>query len=191
MTVLVQQPLFDQLVHTFQRQIGVDGPGTVSQQQGEMMHVPRVGSLQNNADGRAAAGIDEVMLQRRHRQQGRNGHVVLIHAPVGQDQDIGPILVRPVTGHEQVIQRPFQRLSPIIQNGNIRHPQGLLLGAADAQKVGIRQDRLFQPQHGAVFRLVLQKVAIAAHVHRRIGDDLFPNGVDRRVGDLCEKLPEI
>ena len=155
------------------------------------MHVPRVGSLQNNADGRAAAGIDEVMLQRRHRQQGRNGHVVLIHAPVGQDQDIGPILVRPVTGHEQVIQRPFQRLSPIIQNGNIRHPQGLLLGAADAQKVGVGQDRLFQPQHGAVFRLILQKVAIAAHVHRRIGDDFFPNGVDGRVSDLCEKLPEV
>ena len=190
-TVLVQQPLFDQLIDAFQRQIGVDGSSAVAQQQGEMMDVPRVGCFQNHADGRAAAGIDEMMLQRRHCQQGRNRHMVFIHSPVGQDKHVGPVLVGPVAGHEQMIQRPFDGLGPVIQNGDIRYPQGFLLCAADAQKVSVGQNGLFQPQHGAVLRLVLQQVAVAAHVYRRIGDDFLPNGVDRRVGDLREELPEI
>ena len=45
--ILVQQTLLDQLIHAFQRQIRVDRPRAVAQQQREVVHVPRLRRLQH------------------------------------------------------------------------------------------------------------------------------------------------
>ena len=191
MAVLVQQALFDQLIHALERQIRVDRPGAIAQKQRKVVHVARVGGLKKHADRRAPPGADQMLLQRGHRQQRGNGHVVFIHAPVGQNQHVRAVLVGAVAGHEQVVERVLQRLAAVVQHRDPRHVQGLLVGALDAQQVGIGQDGLFQAQHGAILRPVLKQVPVAAHVHRRVGDDLLADGVDGRVGDLCEQLPEV
>ena len=56
MAVLVQQPFLDQLVHALERQVRVDRPRAVAQKQREVVHIPRVGGLQDHADRRAPPG---------------------------------------------------------------------------------------------------------------------------------------
>ena len=107
--VLVQQVLVDELPDGFVGQVGVYGAGTVAQQGGEMMHVPRLAALQNDGDGGALFRADEVLLQGRHGQEGGDGHVVFVDAPVREDDDVGPLPVDPVAADEKMVQRPLQR----------------------------------------------------------------------------------
>ena len=46
-------------------------------------------------------------------------------------------------------------------------------------------------QHAAVFGVLLQQIAVFAHIDGGGGHDLFAQRVDGRVGDLGEHLPEI
>ena len=46
-------------------------------------------------------------------------------------------------------------------------------------------------QQAAVFRAILQQIAIASHVHRGVGDNGFTRGIDGRVGDLGKHLLEV
>ena len=61
-----------------------------------------------------------MLLQGGDRQQGRDGHVVLVDAPVGEDQDVGPVPVGPVRLQKQVVDGPLQGRVLIIDDGNHR-----------------------------------------------------------------------
>ena len=66
--VLVQQALLDELHNGLLRQIGVNGPGAVAQQGGKVVDVPGLGGLQQDGDGGALLGADQVLLHGGYRQ---------------------------------------------------------------------------------------------------------------------------
>ena len=72
------------------------------------MDVPGLGALQNDGDGGALFRSDQMLLQGADRQQGRNGHMVFIHAPVGENQDVGPVLIGPVHVDKEPVQGVLQ-----------------------------------------------------------------------------------
>ena len=181
----------DQLADAGVGQIGVDGPGAVTQQRGEVVDVPGLGALQDHGDGRALLGADQVLLQGRHGQQGGNGHVVLVHAPVREDDDIGPVAVGPVAVDEEMVQGLFQGRIFIIENGDGLHPEARSVHGLDLHQVQVGEDGVVDLEDVAVLRAVLEQVAVGAHIDRGIGDALLADGVDGRVGDLGEHLLEV
>ena len=90
-----QQPLADHVVHRFEGEIRVDRPRAVTDQQREMMHFARLAGFQHQTDPRARAFPDQMMMQPGHGQQGGNGRHLLVHAAIGQNQNIGSRLDLP------------------------------------------------------------------------------------------------
>ena len=189
--VLFHQALVDQLADHLMGQIGVDRPRAEAQQRGEVVNVAGLAALQNDGNGGALLGAHQMLLQRRHRQQRRDGHMVFIHAAVGQDQDVGAVAVGAVAADEQPVQRTVQRRGLVIQQRDGLHREAGALHVLDLHQIGVAEDRAFQLQHGAVFRLFHQQVAVGADIYRGVGDDLFADGVDGRIGDLREELLEV
>ena len=117
--------------------------------------------------------------------------MVLVNIPVGQDQDVGPVTVGPVHVHKQTVDGLFQIGVLVVADGDGLHLEAQHLHGLDLQKVGLGEDGVVDFQDLAVVGVLLQQVALRAHVHRGGGDYLFPQRVDGRVGDLGEHLFEI
>ena len=77
-------------------QIGVDGPRRRSPAGWRSGVRPAARRSPGSAPWRCACVVrTRYLLTAPHRQQGGDGHMVLVHAPVGEDQDVGPVLGRP------------------------------------------------------------------------------------------------
>ena len=189
--ILVQCPVLDHVADALLGQIRVDGTGAIAQQRCEMVHIPGLAALQNDGHGGTLLGDDQMLMYRSHCQQGRNGLMVLIHTPVCQDQDIGPVSVGTVDLHVQAIQCPLQVGVIIIGNGDLGHLEALYLHIFDFQNVRVGQDRVVHLQHLTVFRPLLQQVAVLPDVNGGGSDDLLTNGINGRVGYLSKQLFEI
>ena len=50
-----------------------------------MVHLPGLPRLQDHGHGRAPFRLHQVLMDGGHRQQGGDGHMVFIYAPVGED----------------------------------------------------------------------------------------------------------
>ena len=189
--VLVQQPLPDQLADGLMGQIGVDGAGAVAQQGREVVDLPGLGALQDEGQGGALFGPDQVLGDRRHRQQAGDGHMVLVDVPIGQDDDVGPFLIGPVHLQEHPVDGLFQAGVLVVVDRDGGHLEAGHIHVFDLEQVGLGQDGVVHLEHLAVFGLVLQQVAVGAHIDAGGGDHLFPDGVDGRVGHLGEHLLEV
>ena len=189
--VLVQQAVGDEAVDGLIDQIGVDGPGSVAQEGGEVVDLPGLGGLQHDGHRGALLGADQVLLDGRDRQQGRDGHVVLVHPPVGEDDDVGPLAPGPVHRHEESVQGLLEGGVFVVEDGNCLHLEAGFFHAPDLHQVGGGEDGVVDLEDPAVLRPLLQQVAVVPQIDGGVGDDLLPDGVDGRVGDLGEELLEV
>lgn len=92
----------------------------------------------------------------------------------------------PVALNEKLRERAVERGVLIIEQGN-----GFNLKARPAQRPNFHQilrgeNGVADFQHIAVFRLLFQKVAIGPDINVGIGNHLFADGIDRRIGYLGE-----
>ena len=117
--------------------------------------------------------------------------MVFVDAAVGEDQDVRAVFVGAVAGDEQAVERAVERLALVVEDRDGRRAERLRPRRADAQQVGVGEDRLVEPQHGAVLGRILEEVAVGTDVDGRVRDDLLADGVDRRIRDLREHLPEV
>ena len=189
--ILVKQPLFDQLPDGFQSQIGIHRAGPVSQKGCEMMYLPGLSGFQDQGKGGLLLGVHQVLMDRGHSQKRGNGHMVFIHAPVREDQDIGAVFVSLIHLHEKAGKGSLKPGALIISDGHRRHLKSLLLHVFDLQKVRAGQDRILNLQYLAVVRRLLQQVPVFPCIDRGAGDDLLPDGVNGRIGHLGKQLFKI
>ena len=68
-----------------ERQVGVDGLGAIASQQGEMMNFAGLSGLDDQTDLGPEPAADQVVMHGRGGQQRRNGYVLGIHVPIGDD----------------------------------------------------------------------------------------------------------
>ena len=189
--ILVQQTLVDELGNGVVGQIGVDGAGTVAQQGGKVVHLVGLGTLKDEGHGRALLGADEVLGHGRNGQQAGDGNMVLVNVAVREDDDVGTVLVGAVHLQEDAVDGLFQAGVLIVIDG---HRGGLEAGhvhVLDLEQIGAGQDGVLHLEHLAVLGLVLQQVAVGTHIDAGGGDHLLTDGIDGRVGDLCEPLLEV
>ena len=77
-----QQSAALRIFERLNRQIRIHRAGAVADQQAEVMDLARFAGFHHQRHLRARAFADQVMMQRRKRQQRRDRRVILIHAPV-------------------------------------------------------------------------------------------------------------
>ena len=69
---VLQHPFVDHVIQTLEGQVRIDGLGTIADQQTEVVHLTRLSRLEHQACTGASARADEVMMEARCGQQGRN-----------------------------------------------------------------------------------------------------------------------
>ena len=117
--------------------------------------------------------------------------MVLINVAVGQDDDIGPVLVGAVHFQEDPVNGLFQAGVLVVVDGHRGHLEARHVHVLDLEQVGGGQNGVVDFQHLAVFRLVLQQVAVGAHIDAGGGDHFFADRVNGRVGHLGKPLLEV
>ena len=189
--ILVQQSLFNELPDGLQRQVRVHRTGPVSEQRCKMMDLPWLSGLQDEGHGRLLLRLHQILMDRRHRQKGRDRHMVLVHTTVGQDQDIGSVPVCLVHLYAQMLQGAFQLRAFIINDRHFRHTESVPVKILDLQHICIGKDRILDLQHLAVLRFLFDQIAVFPHIDRRPCDNLLTDRIDGRIGHLGKELLKV
>ena len=189
-----EHPLLDHVVDRLKGQVRVDGSDAVAQQHGKVVHLAGLARLQHQGDAGPGGGTDQVVMQAGNGQQGRNGGILLVHPPVGQDQHGRAGLDEPDGGAEQAFQRffhPFGAVSSLEEQGQGGGLEPRLVEVTQLFKLFIGEDRLLQPDHPGAGGRRLQQVGLRTDPDQGRGDDLLANRIDGGIGDLGEELLEI
>ena len=117
--------------------------------------------------------------------------MVFVDVPVGQDDDVGALLVGTVHLQEHPVDGLFQAGVLVVVDGDGGHLEARDVHVLDLEQVGLGEDGVVDLQHLAVLGLVLQQVAVGPDVDAGGGDNLLTDGVDGGVGDLGEHLLEV
>ena len=171
-----------------QRQIRVDGAGTIAQQSRKMMYFSRLSGFQDNGKRGSLFGLDQMLMYGRDSQQGRNRHMILIHAPVCQDQDVGAVPVYSVHFHKQVLDSSLKLCIFIVGDRYFHNLKTVYLHIFNLQHIRICQDRMLDLEHLAVDRLLIEQVAVFSYIDGRRGNDFLTDRIDRRVRHLGKQL---
>jgi hypothetical protein len=194
----LHHPQPDLVVDGLEGQVGVHGAGAVAHQQREVVDLARLARLQHQPDPGAGALGQEVVLHRRHRQQGGDGRVLLVVAAVGEDDDVVPLGDGLGAAVAEVLDRLAQAGAAVA--GLEQHGQGdgleavravLAVEVADLLQLRVVEDRRGESQLVAALRERLEQVALGAGGRLDAHDDLLPDGVHRGVGHLGEELLEV
>ena len=189
--VLIHQTAVNHVIQGIQCQIRIDCTCTEAQQGCEMMYFTRLCSFDDQRNCSILSGTYQIGFQCSHCQQRRDRQVVVIDTTVGQNQNRCTLGVCFLCLLIQVFNGIMERNVLGIQHGNVCGFQSVNVHAADLHHVQIGENRVVDFQYTAVPFVFFQNVAGYAQINGGIGDDRFPNGVDRRVGDLCEHLLEV
>ena len=146
--VLIQDTPVYELGDALVSQIGIDSPGAVAKDGGELVHVPGLTAFQDDGDSGPLLCPDQVLLHGGDSQEGGDGHMVLIHAPVGEDDDVGPLRVGPVAADKELVQRLLKRGVLEIEKGDHSH------------HVHTGEDGVLHLQHSTVAARLLQQVSV-------------------------------
>ena len=125
--VLVQKPGLNELADGLMGQIRIDRTGAVSEKCCKMVHFPRLAALQYHGHGRPLLRAHQMLLQSGYCQKGRYRHVVLVHLPVRQNQDIRTFADHTVHFHEKVLDGLFKACIFIVGDRDLRYLEPLHL----------------------------------------------------------------
>ena len=97
------------------------------------MYLPGFAGLQNQCHTGSLLRAHQVLVQGGHRQQGRNGHMVLIHTSVGQNQNVHSVPVGTVHLHKEPVNSALQTGVLVVSNGNHLNLEALRLHILNLQ----------------------------------------------------------
>ena len=80
-----------------------------------MVHIARLCAFEDDGDRGALLRAHQILLHGGDRQQRRDGDMVLIHAAVGEDEDVRARVIRLVTGDEKPVERKRERGIFVVQ----------------------------------------------------------------------------
>src|SRR5664279_67137 len=73
------------VVDRLEREVGIDGAGAIPDEETEMVGLARIAGFEDQADPGAGAGSHEVVVDRGDGEERRDRRILLVVAPVGQD----------------------------------------------------------------------------------------------------------
>ena len=117
--------------------------------------------------------------------------MVFVYATVRENQNVCTVFVCFIYFHKETVNGTVKSGTLIISNRNNCYFKPFYVHVFDFQHVCIGQDRMIDFQYLAVFRLFMKQVSIFSDIDSCTGNDLFTDGIDWRIGNLCKKLFEI
>ncbi|GJD02058.1 hypothetical protein ColKHC_10883 [Colletotrichum higginsianum] len=194
--LLLDELLAVQLQNALHGEVGVDGIGTVTEEDTHVVNLAGLGSLDNNGGQRTPLVADQVVMNHTGREQGGNGYAVLGGLAVGEDNDA--VLVLDGGGRlvADVVEVALVAVSALAlgegQVDDLDSPLRVNAGhVLDGVELGDREDRTGQQETAALGAVHLEQVALRTDVTLERHDDRLADGVDGRVGDLGEELAEV
>ena len=175
-------------------EVRIHGPGSIADQAGEVMHIARLAGFHDEADFGPRAVAHQVMVDGRDAKEAWNRRPFFVDTAIAQDQklvaffnrlgclsteivDCCPEPLRPL-GHPE---EHLERLALKMRIGDL----------ADLLEIGIRQNRLFDPDAAAGLRMLIHQIRLGPDAGRQRHDQFFADRIDRRIGHLGEQLLEI
>ena len=183
------RPLAGHLGEGLERDVRVDGARAVAEEEGYLAHVPRLAGLDDDADLRAKALTDEVVMQARSRQEAGYGGVLGVDVAVGQDDDGTSIGDGVGSGLAEGVHGAFEGAGAV--SGPKDGRQGGRLGVsvlygADLCKLCVGQNGSVELELAALIGSFVEQVALAADERLDGGDKLLAYRVEGRIADLSE-----
>ena len=129
--VLVEHAQLDHLADALVRQVRIDRAHAEAEERRDLVDVPGLAALQDQRHGRALLRAYKVLLYAGDREQGGDGHMVLVHAPVREDDDVGPLGSCAVHCDVQLVQRPFQGSVLVVKQGDRLRAEARLVQIPD------------------------------------------------------------
>ena len=187
-------PLADQLFDRLERQIRVDGPGAIAEEQRHVVHLPRFARLDDQPASCSCALAHQVVMDAGGRQQTRDRHMLGVHPAVREHKERVAGLDRLAGLTTQLVHRSLEPRRPAagVEQHRQRHPAQRRVGAVpQLRQLLVVEDRVVDAHLVTGFRLRFQQVPLRAQGRAHVGDELLPDRVERRVGDLGEQLLEV
>ena len=189
-----QQAAALQVVQRLDGKIRIDGAGAVSDQQREMHHLAGLAALDDDRDLGARLLPHQAIVNRGHRQQAGDRGVGWIDAAIGNDEQRIAGIYGKRSARAKVVERVLQTglaVGSAEQCGQCGGQQVARRNTAQLFQIAIGQNGMRQLERVAVFRRLIEDVALRADVADQRHHQLFANGIDGRIGDLREELLEV
>ena len=175
---------------------GAHGAGAIADQAGHVMGAPALGRVHHQGGLQAQAEVEQVVVHRAHRQQGRQrggggADPSLRTGPVGEHQDLAAGAHRDLGLTAQAIEGGAEGGRTVRdrhQGGEGAQGKPLLCEGGQFRLV---ENRTVEVQHGGGRGLRTQGRPPLAQVHLQAHHQLLAQRIDRRVGDLGEALLEV
>ena len=188
--VFLDLTTLDEVVQNGKCHIGTQCRSTIAQQQRSMHGLMNLARLHNQSGLNTLAHTDQIVMHCTHSQKARDGHVLFIHITVSQDDVVVAFVNRLLGTFAELVERSFQVIGE--EHRQLDGIEALVADIAQDIKLRIVQYRMWQTHHFAVCLVGSQNTC--SHTSDIFGQrhhQLLTNGVDGRVGYLCELLAEV
>ena len=196
--VALEHPLAQLVVDGLEGQVGIHGAGAVANEGAVVVYLAGLPGLQHETDLLAGAGPQQVVLDRGDAEQGGNGRVRGVVAPVREDQDVVALGDGLAAGAAQVLDGLAQALAAGLSleqhgqgDGVEAARAGTAVQAADLLELAVQQDGRGQLKVQGRRGHGLQQVALRADGGVHGQHDALAVRVHRGIGDLREELLEV
>ncbi len=178
----------------------VDHPGAGGDDHRQAVHVEHVAGVEHEVGATAQAGLGERGVdgaRGEDRRDGQSGRFVEARRGVGQHDDLGARPGRVEGGRREPVQRSLEPgLARGGGPGGVEPADRAVRGAgprADRveEPVEVDDDRAADPDRRGAGRHAAQEGRPPTELHLEVHDRALALGIDRRVGDLGERLPEV
>ena len=175
-------------------QIRVDRAGAKPDQDGKVMGLPDIARLDDQGGLAAQSFADEVVVYGTQGQERGKRGVVVVGVAVGQNQDVGPVAGE-VFGcgadvFDSGLEASFLAVGPEDNIYGAGFKAGVV-GVFDAREVFVAEDRAVEVDEARPFGVESDVGGRSAQHGENRHHAALPDGVDGRVGDLCEELFEV
>ncbi len=198
--VLLYLTFLDEVVENGVGHVRTECGCTVAQQQGGMHHLAYLSALHNQCGLHTLADIDEVVVDGTHRQQRRDGDVVVVDVAVGED-DVVVALIHAlfcvVAEFGDGLTKGFARmlgatLGRFERDAQLLGVEALIADVLQNVELTVGQDGVGQTHHLTVGLVGIEDArAHATDVFGKTHHQLLADRVDGGVGDLSELLAEV
>ncbi len=174
--------------------VRVDRISAVADKDSKMMHLAGFSRLKHQRHARTRSPADKMMMQPCARQHRRDRNGLFSGTTVRQHKNIIPLGNSFVSTDKKIVHGLIKGVRPIRFLEKDRHAHGLEIRGIDMRhllQLPVQKDRPRQTQTTGVGRCFRKDIALRAKIHVLGHDHFFTDGVNRRIGNLGEKLLKI
>ena len=175
-------------------EIGIDGAGSVADEQRIVHDLARLAGFDDERDLGAGLLADQVVVNRGEREQARDGRVVFVDAAIGNDDQGVAGFDGERRAAAEAVERALEAFFAVLGGEERGQGGGEQVAGGDAAQfleIAIGEDGVRQRSVWQCSRRFLRMLRSRADVADERHHHLFANGIDGRIGDLREKLLEV